>query len=317
MKITKSQAENFFENHPKAEVKTFSQNYERPMMRILNECLDENDDVVHCLKDHTKVIKSIIDSYTNVNTRKVYLQAIIWFIDNYEGIKEHVPRNEYLYAWEESKLAVIDNPKEYSAVPTPEQVQEAVDKSYGKDSIESLYIAFYREVPMRLDYKDIKVFGSNNQVTQGQKKYVVYQSKKFVAEEYNKTSKKYGEAEYKLSPELIQKIKDSLKKQPREQLFVFANANPSKAISGLLRGAGLNMTLNTLRHSVSNVAQTPQDKVQLARKMKHSIYTARKYREQIKGDTISIEIPRAREMEIKELILDYLKIGTLDDIDEE
>ena len=313
MKITRAQAEQFYSGHPKSEVKTFSQNYERPLLRVLDECLSEGSDIVKCLKDADNVIDKVLETYQNVNTRKVYLQAILWFIDNYEGLRDKVPREKYLTAWEESKLAVVEAPsKEYNDVPTPEQIQEAVDKAYGADSIQSLYISFYREVPMRLDYKDIKVYNSANQVPEDQKKYILYQAKKFVAKEYNKTSKKYGTAEYPLSPDLIQKIKDSLKKQSRDQLFVFSNANPSKAIAALLRGAGLDMTLNALRHSVSATAVSGEEKVKLARKMKHSITTAQKYRSQIKGDTTTIEIPAGMEDEIKQLIIDYLELHSQD-----
>lgn len=313
MKISRAQAESFYDNHPKSQIKTFSQNYERPMMRILDECMDEKDNVVSCLKKSNEVIDKVLKTYQNVNTRKVYTQSILWFIDNYDGLSNKVDREKYLTAWEESKLAVVEAPsKEYTDVPTPEKIQEAVDKAYGKDSIQSLYISFYRAVPMRLDYLGIKVYGSTNQVPPEQKKYVVYQPKLFVAEEYNKTSKKYGKAEYKLSPELIQKIKLSLKKQPRDNLFVFSNSNPSKAIAQLLRGAGLNMTLNALRHAVSKTAVTPEEKVKLARKMKHSITTAQNYRQQIKGETTTIEIPADKENEIKELILDYLELNAQD-----
>ena len=315
MKVTQAQAEGFFANHEKADVKTFLQNYQAPVLRILADCLDKNDDVVKCLNQPSKVIASINNNknFKSINTKKLYLQALLWFVDHYPGMKDNVPREDYFNAWNTSKVEASETMKEYD-VPSPGVIQQAVDKKYGKDSIESLYISFYREVPMRLDYKDIKVYSNEKGIPEDQKKFVLYTGNKFVAKEYNKTSKKHGMAEYNLSPELIQKIKNSLKKQPRDQLFIFSNQEPSKAISNLLKGAGLNMSLNGLRHSVSMSAKTPEEKAQLAQKMKHSVNTAQKYRQQVKGDTVSIEVPKAMEEEVKKFILARM---SLDDIDEE
>ena len=284
MKITLDELNQFYDTHEKASVKTFEQNYKAPVVRVISNCKG-GEDVVKCLKKFDDVVEYIVDNHgKSINTMKVYLQAILWFVDHYPGLAEAIPkaREVYLSSWEETKLAVAEAPnKEYKDLPKIEDIQKAVNKSYGSDSIQSLYIAFYREVPMRLDFKDIKVYGSANQVPEDTKKYVILQSKKFIAEEYNKTSEKYGSTEYPLSTNLVQKIRNSLSKTRRDQLFVFSNSNPSKAISGLLRGAGIDMTLNGLRHLMSTTALTPEEKVKMAKKMKHSIETSRKYREQV------------------------------------
>ena len=59
MKVTQAQVEGFFANHEKNDVKTFLQNYQAPVLRILVDCLGKNDDVVKCLNQPSKVIASI------------------------------------------------------------------------------------------------------------------------------------------------------------------------------------------------------------------------------------------------------------------
>jgi hypothetical protein len=145
--------------------------------------------------------------------------------------------------------------------------------------MESLYVSVYRKTPVRLDYQDIKVYGTMAQVPDDQEKFLVLQSKKIVMHHYNKTDKKYGTKEIKLDTELMDKIKASLKKQPRDQLFVFSNSNPTKANSNILRKAGIDKgSMNTLRHAVMSQEMTPEDRVKLSRIAGHSPTTSVEYK---------------------------------------
>jgi len=315
MKISQADAESFYDEKSAGKPSTFAKNYKNPLLRILKDCMVKTNNVVACLKKHKEVIDKIINKYENVNTRKVYLQALLWFIDNYEGLRTEVNREAYLRAWEQSKLDVMETPnKEYNDLPTIDEVQNKIDDKYGKDSIQSLYISFFREVPMRLDYQNIKVYKSTTEVPEDAVKYIVYRTKKLIMKEYNKTSKKYGVAEYPLSDELITKIKNSLEQKPRPELIQFSNNNPTKAVANMLRGADMNLTLNSLRHIMSIGAITPADKVELAKKMGHSIQASRNYRAQIKDekDLVKIDIPRRHEDAIRQLIADYLELNELD-----
>ena len=312
---TRGKVEEWYATTSQDKPKTWLTNYYHPFRRVMETCMKDNNDIVKCMKDFDYVRNDIENKSQNYNTLKVYAQAVLFFIDHYPGMTEKLKdvRESYKEFWEELKLLVAENPKEYKDLPSLEDITTAVDEKYGKDSIEALFIAFYKEVPMRLDFQNIKVYGTANQVAEDQKKYVVYQSKKFIAEEYNKTSGKYGPAEYKLSNELIQKIKDSLKKQPRDELFVFSNKNPTKAITNLFTGAGLKgISMNSLRHLMSQTAETPQEKVELAKKMKHTVQASKNYRDQLGKDIETIEIPKGMKTEIEQLILDYLELHSQD-----
>lgn len=312
---TRGKVEQWYATTSDDKPRTWTQNYYHPFRRIMETCMKDINDIVKCLKDSTSIINDIENKSSNYNTQKVYAQSVVYFIDHYPGMTEKLKdvREAYKTFWEELKLLVAENPKEYNDLPSLEEITSKVNEKYGTDSIEALYIAFYKEAPMRLDFQNIKVYGSANQVNEGQKKFVVYQSKKFVATEYNKTSKKYGTSEYKLSNELIDKIKASLKKKPRDELFVFSNKNPTKAITNLFKGAGFfNISLNSLRHIMSNTAETPTEKIELAKKMGHSVNASKNYRDQIGKDVEMVEVPKGMKSEIEQLILDYLELHSQD-----
>lgn len=314
-KLTPATVETWYASESEEKPTTWLQNYYHPFRRLLSMCTTKTGDVVKCLRDFDKVKTNIQEKSGNYNTQKVYAQSALFFIDHYPGMQDRLKdvREKYKDFWEELKLLVNENPKEYKDLPTLDEITKAIDEKYGSESMESLYIAFYKEAPMRNDFQDIRVYGSQNQVPTDAKKYIVYQSKKFIAEDYNKTSKKYGPAEYKLSPELIDKIKASLKKQPRDQLFVFSNKNPSRAIINIFKGAGMpQVTMNGLRHLMSNTAETVQDKIEMSKKMKHSVNASKNYREQIGKDIEIVEVPKGMKAEIEQLILDYLEVNAQD-----
>lgn len=308
------QIEAWFAAKSDGKPKTFLQNYWQPFRRILETCMEKDNDVFKCLKKSDKVIADIRMKSKNFSTQKVYAQAVLWFIDNYPEVKEKLgkTRDKYMDLWQELKLKVLENPKTYDNLPTIEEVQTKIDEKYGEDSMESLYVSFYKEVPMRLDYKDIKVYGRPQDVPEDQDKYLTYNNRTFVAKTFNKTSKTHEPAEVQLTPNLINKIKKSLIKFPRDQLFIFPNADPSKAIAGMFRKAGLDLTLNSIRHIMADTATTTEEKVKLAKKMKHAPSTSNRYRQQIGRDTETIEIPRGKREEIEQLILDYLELNEID-----
>lgn len=298
----------FYEKHPQNTTANFLKNHYAPVRRLLKDCLEvEEDDFAMCLKPVDSVIKKVKATYKNPNTLKFYLQALLFLIDEYPGLAEKVNRQKYYDAWEASKVvkAEFDEQKPVKGQVSIDEIQEKVDEEFGDSSIESLYISVYREAPVRLDYQDIKVYGTMKQVPKDEPKYLVLQSKKLVMNEYNKTSKKYGTKEVKLSDEVMEKVKQSLKKNPRDQLFVFSNSNPTKAISNILRKAGIEKgSLNTLRHAVSSEDRTPEERVKLARVAGHAPDTSVSYKRPPKGMT-KMNVPDELVDVIEEMIEEY------------
>ena len=57
--ITLSNINIFYESHEKAGDKNWLNNHQAPVIRLLKECLDFNDDLINCLKSPKKVIQKI------------------------------------------------------------------------------------------------------------------------------------------------------------------------------------------------------------------------------------------------------------------
>ena len=297
--ITQTDIENFYTEKSADKPKTFFQNYADPVIRTIKSCMATKKDVIKCLKTPEKVFEDIYKRSENVNTRKVYLQAILWLIDNYPDMKSKVPREKYFDEWNKAKLITTEAPaKEYEMIPSAD-IQKKVDEKFGEESMESLFLSFFREVPMRLDYQNI--------MFENAEKFLDLKKGEVTFTTWNKTAKNKEPKVIKLSAELLKKVSESLKKEPRDQLFIFSNQNPTKAVSNILKGAGLDMTMNGLRHILANEdVETIEKKVEKAKVMGHSPATGSKYRSQIKGDKTTFEVPNEHAEAIEKLIQDYL-----------
>ncbi len=280
MAVSLNSVETFFDNHAKNTTKNFMSNHFSPIQRLVRDCLElqDNADIVPCLKDHADVIGKVKNTYTNLNTIKFYLQAIVWLVTHHPNLGRKIGKratNAYTKAWEVSKaeqmLDKAEQPK--PTYPRYDTIQAAVDKKYGVESMESLFVAFYRETTKRLDYMDIHVVPSKNLAPE-KGNFIAVQSSVVVFREYNKTSKKYGDTEMSLSKPLMKKVKASLTKEPRNLLFRFSVKNQSLAIRRILQGAGYeDGNLNFLRHSVASQPMTAEERVETARRAGHSIAT--------------------------------------------
>jgi hypothetical protein len=290
---------NFYESHEKAEDKNWLKNHQAPIKRLFDECLDIGDDIVHCLKSPKKVIKQIKDKYENPNTVKFYLQALLFLIDNYPGLADKVKRDQYYDAWQASKVVKAEQDSEGPKIPDVglDVIDKAIVEKYGVDSMENLFIKWFMEVPTRLDFFDVKIDDKSAD------KYLNTEKGEVVMKKYNKTDDFYGKKNIKLSPELMVLIRKSLEKLPRENLLVFANGNPSKAVVNILKGAGLKGSMNTIRHAVASVQMSPEERVKLAKKMGHSAETSVKYKRPKPGFT-RVDVPDHLVEVVQDLIKD-------------
>jgi len=279
MSITLVKLETFYEEHEKATLKTFKNNYYNPIERLVRDCLElsETDDVVPCLKDHADVIGKVKETYSNLNTIKFYLQAIVWLVTNHPNLSRKIGKRAteaYVKAWEVSKseqmLEQASTPK--PTYPKYETIQKTIDEHYGKRSLESMFVMLYGETSKRLDYGEIQVVASKNLIPDTGN-YLVIQGGNMVFREYNKTSERYGETKIKLSSGLMTKVRKHLKDNPRDLLFTFTNQ--SVWISKMLKEAGFqdgNMTW--LRHSVASQPMTAEQRVEVAKRSGHSLQTS-------------------------------------------
>ena len=315
MKISIDQAKEFFEQHPQNTTANFKKNHQNPVLRILRVCLEEeDDDIVECLSDAPAVIKKITDTYDNHNTIKFYLQALLFFVDQYPKLADHVDRKAFFDAWNKSKVVMIDKEEERKkSIPNIEyeEIEKKVYKKYGVNSQEALFIDFYQESPVRLDFYDIHIFNKTKDLPKDMPdKYVNLETRRLLFKNYTKTKNKYGDKEIYLSEDLVDKIKTNLKNNPRDRLFKFKNKDPSAAIKTLLSGAGIkNASLNTLRHSVHSQELSPEERIETARRSGHAPETSLSYRRPKAESTIQMEVPAKYQDTISHILKELKTSG--------
>lgn len=313
MKISIQQAKEFFENHPQNTTPNFKKNHQAPVLRLLNDCLEVQDDIVDCLSDAREVIDKIKNKYKNHNTIKYYLQALLFFVDSFPNLRDFVNRDEIFKAWQASKLTMIEGEEERKkniANIEYDDIKEKVYEKFGSNSQEALFIDFYEEVPLRLDFYDIKLFRNTKDLPEDDvpPKYLNLETGRLFMKDYTKTKNKYGDKEVYLSKELMEKIKYNLKNKPREYLFKFKNKDPSAAIKTLLRQAGIiNASMNTLRHSVHTKTMTPEERIEMARRSGHAPETSLDYRRP-KEKLTSIEVPEKHLETVKYFVTELNKM---------
>jgi len=298
MPITQADIENFYASHEKSQDKNWLKNHQAPVVRLFNDCLDLKDNLVYCLRDPQKTINKIKESFPNPNTRKFYLQALLFLIDNYPDLSRQVKRDQFFDAWQASKVAQVEKTEE-KRQDTPDvgidEIDEAIFKKFGKKSMEYLFIRWFREVPTRLDFLDVKIDDKNAD------KFVDLNEGQVTMRKYNKTDKHYGLKNIKLSDQLMEMIKSSLEEIPRTDLFVFSNANPTKAVKQILKKAGIDGSLNTIRHAVASTNMTPEERVELSKKMGHAPTTSVAYKRPRK-EFKRMDIPDALVDDVTKLI---------------
>ena len=295
MKLSINQVENFYENHPNNTTKNFKKNHQGPVLRILNSCLEGKGDadVVTCMKDPDAVAKKIMDKYDNPNTQKFYFQALLFLIDEYPHLKNQLNRERYFNFWQGSKIVKQEHDEGKPKIDGVdyEDIKEKVSKKFGEDSPEALFIDFYEEVPLRLDYHDIRIdmpeASKNLNMSTGV----------LTLKDYNKTKDKYGDKDITLSSGLLNKIKKQLGE--KTYLFYFSKTTQGQKIGKILKEAGVeNGTMNTLRHSVHSKPMSTEDRVEMARRSGHAPTTSLSYRRPIPNAMLTDD-------EIGDMIRDY------------
>lgn len=243
-----------------------------------------------------KSINTINETFQELQTRKSFFSAVC-------AMMRHQQFDDYKYkdAWCNQSKKVNDalreryedgkatSRQEETYVPWS-QIVAAYDVQRRDPMFptkEQLLLAMYvLEPPKRLDYGNVKIVDTFDDASGGNTLVLPVHSDALavlVLREY-KTSKKYGTQTFTLNKELTQVIRMSLSKQPRSHLFM-NNTNKlpmtdqayAKFVSrALTKMIGPGVTVNTLRHSIikhvyGNPKTTHKERVELSRRMCHSI----------------------------------------------
>lgn len=260
--------------------KTYADQLER-VLKELKGC-EPQDDIVKCLKKSDQFLTLVNEKYTNANTKKAYLQAVLYAIDHYPSLKEKVSRKAYHQAWVDSKK----NAETYNIdrqvnqeVPKFSEIIKKVYETYPEQSDARLMISLYNEITMRDDFGKVMVVNDNSKATTPN--FVNIKTGFIHMNDYHKTKEKYGPVKIKLSKKLIDLIKST--RDVGEMLF--SRANMSQYIGQVLKKSGVvgSGAINLLRHSKiseeleGSKIRSSKKRNELADVMKHSPVTQISY----------------------------------------
>jgi len=251
--------------------------YIRNMKRILNDTGCNPDvDLIDCLNKGT-ALDFILKQYPNPNTRKTYLQVMLYAIDNTPKLKEQVKnRDRYFKEWEKAKEQATGHQIQKQVEGKVERfsaIKKRIEKEFPKYSQEVLLINLYDELTMRNDFADLLVFEKTPSPPLKDDNYIVLSTGRIFINNFNKTGNKYKGINHKLSKGFMKMARKSLKQDPRGILF----DDTAKLFKNMKTG------VNELRHAKiseeleGDNIKDPEKRKELYDKMMHSPATQLNY----------------------------------------
>lgn len=220
-----------------------------------------------------------------------YFNCILFLLDKYPNIKISV-KNKKLYKDQSSVMSLIadeegDEKKqklaEAGGLPSYDEYLKRVIETYGMDKQEYLIAELYKEIKARDDLI-LKVVKSKAEVIDDDN-YLIITEKPNADVVINsfKTISKYGEFEVKLSPELTSLIRQYIKNNKiKYNEYLFKTKSLSVTVGRMNKKLGVigygatNVFRKMLETDLDNSGASPEQRLQLANELKHSMATAKK-----------------------------------------
>ena len=235
----------------------------------------------------------------SVHAKDSYVSAIGAIFRHTPGMiqKEHLLYQQWLDIHKEVREPI--NTKYKSNKPTERQEKayvsfdkiEKIRDSLEKGSEIRLLISMYTMIPpVRSDYYEVKFYYNEKDIPNDNSNYILLGKKPYIGLRKYKTSKTYKLIKIDIPNNLINEIKYSLEKKPRDYLFVKKNGEPykensyNKQMNRLLKKTiNDNFSLTAFRHifitrrdlKLEEKSGLERDKV--AKIMGHSIATQQNY----------------------------------------
>lgn len=251
------------------------------------------------MKYHEIIYKWIQKKYTNINTKKSHLSTLAVLLRDHPHYKEAY--SKYSSEATQLNLKSVEESKKQKIAPGRDYVSWENDIIKKRDELKAIYEAdrtdnkknqqyliaclYTMQPPVRMDYKDMKIV---KQRGNKQSNFIVLNdesSNAVVHINKDKVSATHGPAKNKLSKELTDIIRQSLKDYPREYLLSL-QTDPKKPIGKqgfetLMTAAfsPLKVSVDILRSSFisymyAKKETTLNDKTEIAKLMRTSVTTS-------------------------------------------
>lgn len=252
---------------------------------------------IHNLIYNPKISLNILETTDKIkhsaSNHHIYISSVVAYI------KYILKDEKFLKEWKEIERANWKPIAEHYDKNTPTELQkeklitleelDLIRRTLESGSFERLLISFYTLIePIRADYFATEIINSEDE-TSTEENYIVLSTGKLIVKDF-KTKTRYDKIENKLSAELLNELKESLKKHPRKYLFTQPdNKNQpftrklfsNWACRVLTRVLKQPMSLTVLRHiyithKIQNKTSA-MELIDIASKMGHSRLTQRVY----------------------------------------
>jgi hypothetical protein len=276
--------------------------YKYRLERLVTLTKKDVDWILLNCKKTLQVLKE--NNIVEPQTVKSMMNAVLTLFKHTKGLKERKPKA--FTCWTEHFKEVNEKAQEkYENIKaSPRQIEAYVpwDKiietrdNLDKTSQEYFILCLYTMIPpARADFNKVRIIKENKITDKFVKEfpnYLVLQSTgmRLVYNEFKTRSKRKQVYDEVLPYELVNVIKESLKRQPRDFLVVSTTGEPyhkpnsfSQHVKRVLcKVFNKNMSINTLRHSFVNSVDmnkiTPMEKARISKLMMHSPHMFDRYR---------------------------------------
>jgi hypothetical protein len=254
------------------------------------------EDILKCIKRGKTFIKKIEKSKTknglmySVNTRKGFIQTILFLIDNLNLKVSKALKKTFVTEFEKLKIQSMDETEENKTKEITISFQEYLDlikNKLGDNSKMFVLISLYNEYTLRDNYQ-LKMV--DNVPTNNDDNYIIFpkngKNLKLIINHY-KTSNKYGSLTLPLSKNLSKLIRAYVKSnQLKIGDYLFGKTLLSTFISEENKKLGVSIGINEMRHIkvTEELSKIPNatERLELSKRMAHSPITQLNYVRQLK-----------------------------------
>jgi len=228
------------------------------------------------------LIEKLNSTDFKANTRQTNYTAILKVIHTLDVKLSSAIKKKIVHAFQSSKIKA----HEYAAEPkedviTFDEYMKRLEDKFGKESKEFLIASIYKEVPVRDDLQ-LKIVNSVKEATDQKINYLVLtQSPKGrIIINHFKTENKHEPADVILTTSLTNKIKKFVNAKNFKE-YLFTDKSLTSFVSKMNKTIGLKGSISLFRHMIVEdflkTARTPEERVEMAEKMKHSPATQLNY----------------------------------------
>jgi len=242
-----------------------------------------NEDIVANMKKGKELVKKISETEFSTNTKRGLVQICLFMITNFKLVINQKSLKEMKIYFDTLKVVANeenDVKVENEIIPTWMCLLESLKIKFGANSKIYVLASLYKELTLRDDFI-LKIVSklpkdeTNNYIVLGKTNHTI------VINNY-KTRLKHGVIKQRLSKKMSQLLSSYITENKlNENDYLFGDSKQSPFIKASLAKVGIEGSSNLFRHmSITEElakTKTPEERVRLADKMKHSVQVQSKY----------------------------------------